>query len=126
MYEDGITDTEGDLSEKSDNNEIPLICTVLDLQVTTPELNDNYVNSSGMFSRRNTCDIGKVIRRKRDASGNSVGRRNDNPILDMRKYRVDFDDEEVREITANLISESMYAACDDSGNEYLMMDSIVD
>ena len=26
----------------------------------------------------------------------------------------------------NVITESMYAACDDSGNEYLIMDSIVD
>ena len=26
----------------------------------------------------------------------------------------------------NLIAESMYSTCDDSGNEYLMMDSILD
>ena len=29
-------------------------------------------------------------------------------------------------MTENVIEESMYAACDDYGNEYLMMDSIVE
>ena len=29
-------------------------------------------------------------------------------------------------MTANVIAESMYAACDGSGNDYLMMNSIVD
>ena len=59
-------------------------------------------------------------------SRNAFGKRNNNPILETREYRVEFDDGEVRKLTANVIVESMYAACDDSGNEYLMMDLIVD
>ena len=60
------------------------------------------------------------------ADENVVGGSNDNPILDTMEYSVEFDDGEFSELTANVIAESMYAACDDSGNEYLMMDSIVD
>ena len=47
-------------------------------------------------------------------------------MIDTRKYSVEFDDEEVSELTENLIAESLYAAWDDSGNEYPMMESIVD
>ena len=36
-----------------------------------------------------------------------------------------FADGEVTELIANMIAESMYAACNDDGNEYLLMDSIV-
>ena len=32
----------------------------------------------------------------------------------------------VSKLTSNVITQSMYAACDDSGNEYLMIDSIVE
>ena len=86
----------------------------------------NYVKNSFITPRKNTYDIGKVIGLKRYADGNSVGRRNDNPILETGKYRVEFNYGEVIKLTANVIIESIYAACDDSGNEYLMMESIVD
>ena len=60
-----------------------------------------------------------------DADVNAVGRSNNNRILDTREYSVDFDDREVRKMTANVISESMYSVCDDSLNEYLTIYSIV-
>ena len=59
-------------------------------------------------------------------TGMPFGKSNDNPILGTREYSVEFDDGEVRKLTGNVIVESMYAACDDSGKDYLMMDSIVD
>ena len=43
---------------------------------------------------------------------------NDNPILDTCKYRVEFFDVEVSKLTTNVIADSMYAACDNYGNEY--------
>ena len=98
--------------------DIPQDVTVgLDLQVPIIEVNDNYLNSSFMLPRGNTDARGKVIVRKIDASGNDVGRRNDNTILDTRKYRVDVGDGEVIKLTENVIIESMYAACNDSRNE---------
>ena len=44
----------------------------------------------------------------------------------MRKCRVEFYYGEVIELMAYVIVESMYAACDDSGDYYLMIDLIVD
>ena len=79
-----------------------------------------------MFPRRNSYARGKVIIWKSYADGNSVGRENNNPLMYTREYCVGFDDREVREMIANVIAEFMYDACDDSGNEYLMMESILD
>ena len=89
-------------------------------------MNNNYVNDSAMLPRGDTYSRGRVTGRKIDVDGNVVGRRKDNPILDTRKYCVEFDDGEVIELTSNVISESMYAVYDDSGDEYLIMDLIVD
>ena len=113
------------MSRKNEDNENPIMDTVLDSEVPTLEVKSNYVNTSVMLPILNTYDRGKVIGRKRDADGNFVGRRNDKSILDTREYCVYFDDEEVRKRTASLITESMYEAFDDFVNEYLMVDSIV-
>jgi hypothetical protein len=40
-------------------------------------------------------------------------------------YRVKFEDGDVFELTANVITESMYASCDADGNEYILFDSFV-
>ena len=62
------------------------MATALDLHVPTSEVNENYVNSSVMFPIGNTYARGKFIGLRIDASGNSVVRRNDNPILDTQEY----------------------------------------
>ena len=116
MYEDNTTDAEGGLVDKSEDDDIPVMATGLDRQVPAPKVNENYVNSSVMLPRGNTYARGKVIGQKIYASGNAVGSMNDNPILDTCKYHVEFDDGEVSELMKFFIAESIYAACDDSGN----------
>ena len=64
--------------------------------------------------------------RKRDVDGNPTGTANVNPILDTRDYVITFDDGDVTELTANLIAESMYEQCDPNGNQYVLLDSIID
>ncbi len=64
--------------------------------------------------------------RKRDIDGNPTGVANANPILDIRDYVVTFDDGDVTELTANLIAESMYTQCDPDGNQYVLLDLIID
>jgi hypothetical protein len=51
---------------------------------------------------------------------------NDNPILDTREYVVTFDNGDVTDLTANLIAKSVYAQCDPDGNQYVLLDSIID
>ncbi len=69
---------------------------------------------------------GQVVKRKRDNADNPTGRANSNPILDTREYVVEFDDGEVTELTANTIAESMYAMCDEEGNQVLIFKEISD
>ena len=40
-------------------------------------------------------------------------------------YRVEFEDGDVCELTANVITESMYASCNADGNEYILFDSFI-
>jgi hypothetical protein len=68
---------------------------------------------------------GHVTAHKRDWDGSPVGRANDNPILDTRSYNGDFDDGDQTELTANLIAESLYLQCDPGGNQYVLLEEIV-
>ena len=96
-----------------------------DLEVT-PEAHDNYVGVDLLFPKGGTMSRGRVTARKRDSDGNPTGRANDNPILDTREYTVTFDDGDVTELTANVIAESMYSQCDPYGNQYVLLDSLID
>ena len=126
MYEDDTTDAEGGLAVKIEDDEDSIMDTGLYHEVQKPEVNESYLNVSCMLKIGDRYVRGKVIGRKRDADENTIGRKNNNPILNTREYRVEFDDGRVSELTANVIEESMYAACDYYGNEYLMMDLILD
>ena len=48
------------------------------------------------------------------------------PYLTQGNTVLIFDGVEVRELISKLIADSMYAACNESGNKYLMMESIVE
>ena len=104
MYADCTTDVKGGLADKSEEDDITFKDNGLDRQVPTPELNNNYVNSSVMLSKGNDYSIGKAIKRKRNADGNAIGRMNNNLILDTREYPVDFDDGKISELKANVIT----------------------
>ncbi len=66
-----------------------------------------------------------VTVRKPDWDGNPVGHANDNPILDTRSYVVDFDDGNQTELTANMVAESLHSQCDPDGNQYVLLEKIV-
>jgi hypothetical protein len=55
-----------------------------------------------------------------------MGRAHSNPILDTRIYNIEFDDGDVTELTTNLIAESIYLQCDPYGNQYLLLDQLID
>ena len=126
MYEDDTTYVESGLAGNTEDDEDPALDTGLDREVPTTEANVNYVMASVMLPRRYIHARGKFIGRKKDADGNVVGRSNDRPIIDTWNYNVELGDGVVSELSENVISESIHAECDDSGNDYLMMDSIMD
>jgi hypothetical protein len=111
---EGIVNTDSDLEPDQEYLEV------------TPEAHDNYVGIELLLPKRGTMSRGCVTTWKRDADGNPKGRANENPILDTREYTVIFKDGDVTELTVNLIAESMYAQCDPDGNQYVLLDSIID
>ena len=97
-----------------------------DAEDVTPEEADNYVGAEVNLPLGGTVQAGRVIRRARDESGDLTGVRNENPILDTRTYEVEFPDGQLAEYSANLIAEHMVSQCDPDGNQYLLMEAIVD
>ena len=69
---------------------------------------------------------GTVVGRKRDHDGNPLGKRNPNPILDTRIYEVQFPDGHVLDYAANVIAESIFLQVDDEGNQFLLLQEIID
>ena len=79
-----------------------------------------------MLPRGRKFSRGRVIGWKRNVDNNLTGGAHANPILDTQEYQVDFVNGEVSEMTANVIAESIYASCIYEGNEYILMESLVD
>jgi hypothetical protein len=96
-----------------------------DLEVT-PEMGDNYLDAEISVLRGGTPSKGRVTAQKRDKDGNPVGLANANPILDTREYTFTLDDGDETMMSANLIAEATYAQCDPDGNQYVLLDSIID
>ena len=58
--------------------------------------------------------------------GDLIGKANQNPILDILSYQVQFPDGEIASYAANLIAENMITQCDPDGNQFLLLESITD
>ena len=90
-----------------------------------PKWGDRYVNAEILLLRGDTMARGWVVCQKHDASGNPIGRSNQNPILDMHLYEVEYPGGEMTELATNIIAESMYAQCDVNRNEYLLLEAFI-
>ena len=77
----------------------------------------NYIGVQIMISHSDTVAQVIVRHRKRDVEGNTIGGDNSNPILDTRTYEVEIKDGSMVTYYANVISENMYAWCDEEGQK---------
>ena len=68
----------------------------------------------------------RVRKRVRDHDGAPIGVAHPNPLLDSRKYEVEYVDGHVEELTANLIAENIIAQIDKEGRRQMMLSAIVD
>ena len=84
----------------------------------TPEVGANYTNVEIMLLHMPSMERSRVISHKRNSNGNSIGNANANPILDSRCYEVQFDDDVMAELDANIFVASMHAQCDPDVNQY--------
>ena len=87
---------------------------------------DTYIGAEVVLPKGNDMVSGTVMSRVKEFEGLPIGKADKNPILDTRVYNVDFSDGENAELGANIIAESMYTQCDIEGNQYRLMDHIVD
>ena len=71
------------------------------------------------------CDA-TVLRRKRRSDGTLVGTYNKVPILDTRLYEVQYADGTLAEYQTNNLLENLYEQIDDYGNQYKLLDAIID
>ena len=70
--------------------------------------------------------LGRVTKRARDSDGNPLGTAHETSILDTRQYIVEFNDGDEAELSANVIANNMYSQCDPDGNQYFLLDSLID
>ena len=61
-----------------------------------------------------------------DDEGLPVGRASLNPLLDSRKYEVEYADGYVEELVTNITAENLIAQVDDEGRRQMMLSEIVD
>jgi hypothetical protein len=92
----------------------------------TPEIGDNYLSTELMLPKGGVMVKDRMTAHKCDRDSNPVGCANDNQILDTRSYIVDFDDGNQTELTTNFIAKSLYFQCDPDGNQYVLLEKIVD
>ena len=53
---------------------------------------------------------------QQDKEGKPIGNAHHNPLLDSRKYEVEYADGQVEELTANIIAENLIAQVDEEGH----------
>jgi hypothetical protein len=92
----------------------------------TPDSFDEYLNAQVVLPKGDHMVQGEVVRRRRDSNGQPIGKRNLNPILDTREYKVLFPDGSAQLYLANTIAENLYSQVDGEGRSFQMMDEIID
>jgi hypothetical protein len=87
---------------------------------------DQYVGAQVRVPIGGDTRSRKVTRRKRELDGTWKGRANTNPMLNSRTYEIEFPYGRSYEYTANVIAENMYAQFETKGNQFNIMDCIID
>ena len=63
---------------------------------------------------------------KRDALGQPIGTKNDNPILDSRIYELEFPDGRIEEYSVNVLTEKLFNMADEEGWDTGLLEEIID
>jgi hypothetical protein len=87
---------------------------------------DQYVGAQVRVPIGDEIRTGKIVHRNHKLDGTVKGRANANSMLDTGTYEIEFPDGRSDEYTTNVIAENMCAQCDAEGNQYNLMESIID
>ena len=72
-----------------------------------PEVGDLYIGADILLPRGNKMARGHVVVCNHDANGNIMGMAHANPMLDTRMDQVEITGGKVKELTVNVITETM-------------------
>lgn len=89
-------------------------------------LTDRWIHAEMLLPQGESLQNAKVIKRTMDSDGNFIGSYSDNPALNSMVYDVEFPDGDIRQYSANVIAENMYAQVDADGHTHTLLDSIID
>ena len=90
------------------------------------ETGDTYIGTEVSLPHGDSQQTGKVIHWARDQDGELTGTAHNNLILNTCSYQVEFPDSQLGEYSTNVIAQNMLSQCDPDGNQFLLMESIVD
>ena len=90
------------------------------------ETGDTYVGAEVSLPHGDSQQTGKVICWARDLDGELTGTAHNNPTLDTCSYQVEFPDGQLGKYSTNVIAQNMLSQCDLDGNQFILMESIVD
>ena len=90
------------------------------------ETYDQYIGAEFFVNNNGESVPVRVAKRARGNSGKAVGKRNDNPLLDTRKYDCILDDGSEYRYHANMIAENIFTQCHDEGHRHAILKEIAD
>ena len=70
--------------------------------------------------------MGKVIGRATGPNGETVGKYDDNPILNSIIYDVEFPEGQIKEYAANILAENLWSQVDADGHSKMLLEGILD
>ena len=91
-----------------------------------PEVGNQFIGTEILLPRWDKMASSNIVTWNWNANGNAMGRAHAHPLIDTRLYQVELAGSKVTELTTNIIAESMYAQHDANGNEYLLLDVLID
>ena len=96
--------------------------------VFTPEImEDTYMSTEAALMRDTEgSEFACVTKRLKDANGVPIGTSNENLILNTQMYEVKYVDGHKASLTANAITQNMFALVNDEGNRHVLFDKIID
>jgi Reverse transcriptase (RNA-dependent DNA polymerase) len=99
-----------------------------DPKESTADAYDSYLNMEVNLPRGDGAAMqrGRVTKRMKDNDGQPIGVAHQNPLLDTRVYEVEWLDGHREQLTANVVAENLFAQVDQEGNQFSLLDDIID
>ena len=101
---------------------------VSDDSIKDAEDQDGYINMEVGLPRGPDGELENAVVKKRavDVDDMPIGKANDNPVLDTRRYEVEFKDGTMEIIPPNVLAENILSQVDEDGHKQLLFEEIID